>query len=99
MTKKMIENWIYSDVTVIGGDNLGEIAQNVAALIEKYGADTEIRFDSGYSSIDEQIRVDREETDAEYQKRLKREAQEKDRIISQEDKERKEYQRLKKKFG
>lgn len=95
----MIENWIYSDVTVIGGDNLGEVAQNVTDLIEKYGATTEIRFDSGYSSIDEQIRVDREETDSEYQKRLKREAQEKDRIISQEDKERKEYQRLKKKLG
>lgn len=97
MTKKMIENWIYSDVT--DSDTLGEVAQNVQALIEKYGAATEIRFDSGYSSLDEQIRVDREETDSEYQKRLKREAQEKDRIISQEDKERKEYQRLKKKYG
>ena len=99
MTKKMIESWIYPDVTVIGGDNLGEIAQSVAALIEKYGAATEIRFDSGYSSIDEQIRVDREETDSEYQKRLKRKSQEKDRIISKEDKERKEYRRLKKKYG
>lgn len=93
----MIENWIYSDVT--NSDTLGEVAKNVQALIEKYGPATEIRFDSGYSSLDEQIRVDREETDSEYQKRLKREAQERDRIISQEDKERKEYQRLKKKFG
>jgi len=97
MPKKMIENWIYSDVT--NSDTLGEVAKNVQALIEKYGPATEIRFDSGYNSLDEQIRVDREETDSEYQKRLKREAQERDRIISQEDKERKEYQRLKKKFG
>lgn len=95
--KKFVGHWIYSDIT--GCKTLGEIKELVSSLIEQYSVDTEICFDSGYNTIDESIRVDRLETDEEYQKRLKNEAREQDLIVKKEDKERKEWGRLNKKYG
>lgn len=97
MTKKLVENWIYSDIT--GCTTLGEIRDLVFSMIELHGSDTEICFDSGYNNIDESIKTWREETEEEYQKRLKQEARERELIVKQEEKERREYERLKKKFS
>lgn len=71
---------------------LGDVLRVVMNLIEKYGPETQIEFDSGYNNIDERLLLSREETDKEYEERIKKE----NKIV---EKERREYERLKKKFG
>lgn len=49
-------------------------------VIQKYGTDADIDFDSGYNNISEEISYWREETDKEYQARLKDEAREAEQV-------------------
>ena len=72
---------------------LRELLDCIQILIEEFGEDSCIEFDSGYNNICETIYhdVEREETDAEYARRVKSEKRKMDR-------EREEYERLKKKF-
>lgn len=97
MSRKIIEDEAYTDVLKYASLNAIKLA--LEELIDVYGESAELVIDSGYSSIDVKVRFTREENDKEYQKRLKNEAREKDLRITKEDKERKEYERLKKKFS
>lgn len=93
--KKIIkyQDRIWHDDTITGCRTLSEIIQTAQNLFETFG-DAEIEFDAGYSNISECLIVykEREETDSEYAYRLKKEQK-------QAAKERKEYERLKAKFG
>lgn len=79
------------------------LRSRVDELIEKYGDDAVLHVDSGYNNISEHISFVREETDKEYQQRLKDE--ERDRVAKEkanakrEQQELKEYKRLHKKYG
>ena len=97
MSRKIVEDEAYSDV--LEYSELKHIKLALDELISVYGENAELIIDSGYSSIDVKVRFTREENDKEYQKRLKNEAREKDLRVTKEDKERKEYERLKKKFS
>jgi len=81
---------------------LGDIRAEVDKMIAQYGESATIEFDSGYSSLDERVYFEREETDKEYQKRLKDEVREKDNKetlkMAREAKEYKEYLRLQAKY-
>jgi hypothetical protein len=95
MTKLMIKEQKRIEINCITcSTHLKDLLESVTNLIDEYGEDATISFDSGYESIDEYIEceVEREETAAEYSQRLKREKK-------QEDRERKEFERLKAKFG
>lgn len=102
MTKKMVNYEKYAD-DLIYAETLGELQQNVEKYIAKYGKDVKFDLDSGYLSIAATLTLQREETDKEYNKRLKDEAREKEQVLMkkqrQEEKERKELERLKKKYG
>lgn len=97
MSRKIIEDEAYTDV--LAYTSLNGIKLALEELIDTYGENAELIIDSGYSNIDVKVRFTREENDKEYQKRLKNEAREKDLRVTKEDKERKEYERLKKKFS
>jgi hypothetical protein len=95
MTKLMIavQESVYIVNAITDQSTLEGVLDAVNSLIDEYGIDAQITFDSGYESIDERIVYDtfREETDLEYKQRTKREAR-------QEKREREEYERLKAKF-
>lgn len=101
MTKKLIykEVNLYKGITDL--ETLEEIKRKVEELIEEYGEKAELFFDSD-SIISETLAYSREETDKEYEKRLKDEQKEKNKkrleIAKKEEKERREYERLKVKF-
>lgn len=101
MTKKLVKDYVNTCLTDC--DTIGELLEEAQTLVNMYGAECPVNFDSGYSSFDENIQILREETDEEYQKRLKDEARGRDQAeaakLSKEAKELKEYERLKKKFG
>lgn len=101
MTKKLVRDHVWSCITDY--TKLVDIKKHVDEMLNLYGEDAEIEFDSGYNNIDERLYFYREETDGEYQNRLKYEAREREESSAkkskQEEKERKEYERLKAKFG
>lgn len=97
MTKKMVENEIYSDIAEY--EVLRDVKLALDELISTYGEDARLILDSGYSSLDVRVKYYREETEQEYQKRLKSEARERDLKTKKEDKEYKEWERLNKKYG
>ena len=101
--KQKIKVGTYSFSGITSNKTLGEILTTVQSLISQYGEDAEIDFDSGYNNISEEIFYWREETDAEYQQRLEYEAEEVEhqqiRKEKQEAKDRKEFERLKAKYG
>lgn len=96
MSKKIIQytESVWCDYAITECKTLGSILETVQSLIQSYGKDTKINFDANYESISEYLYVikEREETDAEYKARMKQEKK-------QVDKERKEYERLRAKFG
>lgn len=99
--KKMVED--FKDVDeLIYSTSLFEMREQLDKLIAEYG-DADLDIDSGYSNITARIIIQREETEQEYQKRLKKESREKQEAKAkkekQEARERKEYERLKEKFG
>lgn len=97
MTKQMVEDEAYSDIAEY--EMLRDVKLALDELIAVYGENARLILDSGYSSLDVRVKYYREETDGEYQKRLKNEARERDLIVKKEDKERKEWERLNKKYG
>lgn len=99
MTKKIISVEDYVEPSITEYSTLGAIKVEIERLIALFGTDANIEFSSGYENISETIRYKRLETDVEYQRRLKNEARERDLIVKKEDKERKEWERLNKKYG
>jgi hypothetical protein len=99
--KKIIEETVaeidgYSfEVTLAG------LSQYVRDLIQKYGPDARVHYEKYFLPYDDNdyyhhITIKREETDEEFQKRL---AEEKARQDAIDERERKEFERLNKKFG
>ena len=103
MTKKLVTVAESAREQITEYNSLKSIRDAVNRLIRQYGEAATVYFDSGYNNISETITYNREETDEEYQKRLKDETRESEQIKMkkdrQEDKERKEYERLKAKYG
>ena len=94
MKKKIKElEWEWSRDCITEESTLKDVLGCVNRLIQEYGEDAKIEFNSGYENISETIGkyVERDETDAEYKARVKREERKLKR-------EREEYERLKKKF-
>lgn len=93
--KKMIKErkYIQSPACITEEQTLGDVLACVKRLIDEFGDDAAIGFVSGYNDISEEIFYwsEREETDAEYACRLKCENK-------KLEKDRKEYERLKKMF-
>lgn len=98
--KKMVEDTKYAD-DLVYSSTLFEMRDEILKLIELYG-DADLDIHSGYSNVTVRILTQREETDKEYQQRLKKEAKEKQESLAkkerQQAKEREQYERLKKKF-
>lgn len=99
--KKLIKDRTYTDI--LEYNKLGDIKLALDELIEHYGKDAELDIDSGHSSLDVNLDFWREETDKEYEKRIQKEAKDKqtmkEKALEKEQKERHEYERLKKKYG
>lgn len=99
MTKKNIVSIANCDIDC---GTLSALKMEIENLIEMYGEDATLVLDSGYTNLSQYVEYKRIESDSEYNKRLKaesktRELEEKrSKII--EDKDRKEFERLKKKF-
>ena len=97
MTDKMMVKYVVNKVPRIATDQtLKELKAKIDDYIEKHGsyAVYEIIVDNGW--VNEYITSKRLETDSEYQGRIEREQ----RIRQQtEDQERKEFERLKVKYG
>ena len=84
---------IQSPACITEEQTLGGVLACVKRLIDEYGEDANIEFDAGYNNISEEVVywIVREETDAEYACRIKSENK-------KLEKDRKEYERLKKMF-
>lgn len=99
--KKMVKEWVSSGITC--QSTLAEIKAELESLIEKYGENTRIDFDSGYNNISESIEVEREETYKEYNRRIREEERQKQQLLKAKQKkeaqEKKMYKQLKKKYG
>ena len=96
MTKQTIRKSVDSAPCISQDQTLQELKNVVDALIDKYGSDANYRVDHYEGYADESIEIIRLETDAEYRKRIDRF----NRIKEQtEEKERKEFERLKAKYG
>lgn len=97
MTDKMMVKYVVNKIPRIATDQtLKELKAKIDDYIEKHGSDAvyEIIVDNGW--VNEYITSKRLETDFEYQKRIEQEQ----RIKQQtEEKERKEFERLKVKYG
>lgn len=102
MTKKMIKIEDLFESNITGWSSLKYVKDEVERLINLFGENALVDFDSGYNNISETISYLREETDSEYAKRLKdEERQSKSKVKKKEEseqRERKEFERLKKKF-
>lgn len=68
--RKVIQTRISIENPISDCTTLAEVQLRVAELIAKYGDGANIRFDSGYSNIDEEIVVSRVENDDEFNKRI-----------------------------
>jgi predicted component of type VI protein secretion system len=68
--RKVIETRICVENMITECSTLAEVQQRVAELISQYGSAANIRFDSGYSNIDEEIVLTREENDSEFNARI-----------------------------
>ena len=100
MTKKLV--WDEESVGFEG--RLTWLREYVENLIEKYGESAYVKIEYvNEDSADYVVKYEREETEKEYTKRLKEEEKQKAAQLLQqqkkEEKERKEFERLKKKFG
>lgn len=99
--KKMVDDFKDAD-ELIYSSSLFEMREQLDKLIAKYG-DADLDIDAGYNNVSACILIQREETDQEYQKRLKKEVREKQEAKAKKEKqeirERKQYERLKEKFG
>lgn len=96
MTKKTICKSVDNTPCVAQDQTLQELRSVVDALIDEYGSDAIYRVYHYEGCADESIEIIRLETDSEYQKRIEQEQ----RIKQQaEDKERKDFERLKAKYG
>ena len=96
MTKQTIWETVDRAPCISQGQTLQELKSIVDALIDKYGSDAcyQIRYHDYW--VCESIEKSRLETDVEYQGRIEREQ----RIRQQaEEQERKEFERLKVKYG
>lgn len=103
MIKKIIRVKDPFEANITGCSSLKYVKGEVDRLITLFGENAEIQFDAGYNNISESIWYQREETDKEYVTRLKEgerklKASKKNKE-STENRERKEFERLKKKFG
>jgi hypothetical protein len=84
---------------------LADVKDYIESLIEKYGSDSYMEIESyGYDCYPELVvRYERQETDAERDKRLAKARKERERNkaakLKQEERERKELARLQKKYG
>lgn len=94
MTKKQIIEEIYAPSCFSGCIILSDFIRVANYLIEEYG-DAQVRLDSGYNNISTMLYVAREETDEEYEKRIRVE-EEMNRVKKERD--RKIYEKLKKEF-
>ena len=96
MPKKFVStdyDYSGSDVSYI---TLKEISNKIGEWAAEHGEGATIRFYSCYDDVEIEITTKREETDAEYERRLALEEQTKNR---QDFHDRREWERLKKKFG
>ena len=99
MTKQLV--WDKEEICFEG--KIGALIEMLQGLKEKYGDEVYVGYDGYYESCDYVINFKREETEREEKLRLK--AEERLRIaagkekLKKDEKERKEYERLKKKFG
>lgn len=102
MTKKIIKV-VVEDVSPYEFDTtLSSVKEKVDELIKEHGPDAHLDWDPDhwfpYDSSPSprfRIRIDREETDEEYKARLEQERKIKE---DQDERDRKEFERLKKKF-
>lgn len=76
-----------------------DIQRKINELIKEYGEESCITLDAGHNNISIDISFEREETDEEYQARLKKEETTKKKKIKKEEREFQEFLRLKKKYG
>lgn len=104
--KQIVDRDDYFDIEQINNKTFDEIATIVSSLRNKYkNVSHTIRVEPyGYDGgLDFFVRVFRQENDQEYNKRIKKEQAERDRKnkveLDKETRERKEYERLAKKFG
>lgn len=104
-TAKISKKIITTDVDTISPYELASTLNNLKEQIDRwiasYGPDARLNYDRNgsdpYSDSPEfQIQVQREETDEEYEKRIR---DEKEWIDSRDKHDRKEFERLQKKFG
>jgi hypothetical protein len=110
-TKKVTKKQSKKIITVMVNDvstwelegKLSDVSALIQEWIKKYGADARLNWDPDYwpqyndsPSPRYEIKIDREETDAEYEKRIEAENFSKN---LHEAREREEFERLQKKFG
>ena len=76
-----------------------DIQHKINELIEEYGEESSITLDAGYNNVSIDISFEREETDEEYQARLKKEETANKKKMKQEEREYQEFLRLKEKYG
>lgn len=107
MTKKTVKNYLYelNMYDTFDGQTIDQIVINLRAIKQNY-LDSELTLDVSYGGYDDGYSInlleERLETDEEYKERLAQEAKSKARVAKlkadKEEKDRKEYERLKKKF-
>ena len=86
------------DEEILEGE-LKVIRDDISRLISEFGENAILRLNSGYSNISANISFEREETDEEYQARLKKEETVNKKKMKQEEREYQEFLRLKEKYG
>lgn len=96
MTKQTIYEIVDAAPCIAQDQTLQELKNVVDALIDKYGSDAKYQINCYDYWLDERIEKSRLETDVEYQKRIEQEQRIKQQV---EEKERKEFERLKAKYG
>lgn len=94
MTKKIIEG--STDEFTIRYMLLDDVIERLSALRVEYGPTSELIIEEDYGSIQTYVTYKREETDEEYAQRIEAE---RSRQARQEEKERREFERLQAKFG
>lgn len=105
--KKIVKRVIELEVTDLSpyelDGTLEQVKKRIEELIEQYGAEARLSWDADYwpqyqdsPSPRYDVKISREETDAEYEDRIRKEQEQKDAI---ERRERADFERLQKKFG
>ena len=99
--KQLVERRECTDIP--SGGTLNEWIDTIQGWIVHYGPNTRLEIDAGYESVVSEIIYNVPETDKEFERRLKIEAQLAKKVTERAEKqaaaELKEYNRLKKKFG